>query len=279
MKLHLLSDLHLEFLNYHLENSMDADVLILAGDITIAQALHDHSTTEWSANLSINQLIAARTRSLFAAARDQFKHVIMVAGNHEFYHGKIFAGIDYLKEECDKFNITFLENDRYQINDTLFLGSTLWTDFHKSPKNLHLIKDCMNDYSVIRNDKRGYRKLLPIDTLDKHTQSLKFLKKEIETTECSQVVVISHHAPSSMSIDPYYRHDSNNEVENSAYYSDLSNFILDHPKIKVWCHGHTHYPISYHIGDTIVLSNAKGYQSAEDSAKSTGFNPTFIHQI
>lgn len=278
MRVHLLSDLHLEFSNYHIENSMNADVLILAGDITLSQPLHDHATSEWSPELGTNQMIAARTRTFFEQCKNQFDHIIMIAGNHEFYHGKFSAGLQYLKDECSKYNIHFLENESILIEDTLFLGATLWTDFHRSPQNLHLIRDQMNDYRAIRHDAKGYRKLLPIDTLNRHTQSLNFLKDELTDTETDKIVVITHHAPSFMSINPAYRMDKNNDVQNSAYYSELSEFILDNPKIKVWCHGHTHYPVDYQIGDTRVISNPRGYQSAMSSEK-TGFDINFTFEI
>lgn len=42
MKIALASDLHLEFGDIHLTNDQGADVLLLAGDIMIAQDLHDH---------------------------------------------------------------------------------------------------------------------------------------------------------------------------------------------------------------------------------------------
>lgn len=58
---------------------------------------------------------------------------------------------------------------------------------------------------------------------------------------------------------------------NGAYCSDLSNFILDHPQIKYWIHGHLHDAVDYMIGSTHITSNPRGYTSFEDTSN---FNPT-----
>ena len=42
MKIKLVSDLHLEFSDIYITNDDKCDVLILGGDIMIAQDLHDH---------------------------------------------------------------------------------------------------------------------------------------------------------------------------------------------------------------------------------------------
>ena len=42
MKIKLVSDLHLEFSDINITNDDNCDVLILGGDICIAQDLHDH---------------------------------------------------------------------------------------------------------------------------------------------------------------------------------------------------------------------------------------------
>ncbi len=34
-----------------------------------------------------------------------------------------------------------------------------------------------------------------------------------------------------------------------GYSSDLNDFIMDHPQIKLWTHGHTHEDFDYMIGD------------------------------
>ena len=45
MRVQIVSDLHLEFDDINITNAGDVDVLVLAGDIMIAQDLHDHPET------------------------------------------------------------------------------------------------------------------------------------------------------------------------------------------------------------------------------------------
>ena len=60
---------------------------------------------------------------------------------------------------------------------------------------------------------------------------------------------------------------------NCAYFSRLSDFILDHPQIKTWVHGHVHNFTDYMIGDTHVLANPRGYVGYESIADE--FDPSF----
>jgi len=179
MKIKLVSDLHLEFSDIMIPNDADYDLLILSGDIMVAQDLHDHQdenvrTAAMLEMLGSRQLKSQRFRDFLKRCSFQFPHVIYVAGNHEFYHGKFFASIDHLREECAKYpNVYFLENDVKVINDIVFMGATLWTDCNKhDPFTLHALADMMNDFRIIRNDDAGYRTLKPADIADRHRKTL-----------------------------------------------------------------------------------------------------------
>ena len=54
---------------------------------------------------------------------------------------------------------------------------------------------------------------------------------------------------------------------NGAYHSDLTEFIMDRPEIKLWVHGHMHDDFDYMIGDTRVVCNPRGYIGYETRAK------------
>ena len=64
---------------------------------------------------------------------------------------------------------------------------------------------------------------------------------------------------------------------NGAYSSDLSEFILDNPEIKVWTHGHTHDNFDYMIGSTRIICNPRGYKGYEEQAEH--FDPTIGFDI
>jgi hypothetical protein len=55
-------------------------------------------------------------------------------------------------------------------------------------------------------------------------------------------------------------------IMNGGYSSSLDDFILDHPQIKLWTHGHTHHVFDYMIGSCRVLCNPRGYDGYEDRA-------------
>jgi hypothetical protein len=54
---------------------------------------------------------------------------------------------------------------------------------------------------------------------------------------------------------------------NGAFHSDLSDFILDRPHIKLWTHGHMHNTSDYLVGNTRVVCNPRGYVKYEQRAK------------
>jgi len=68
---------------------------------------------------------------------------------------------------------------------------------------------------------------------------------------------------------------ANDFLMNGAYHSDLSEFILDHPQIKLWTCGHTHHAHWYYMGDTLISCNPRGYESYSGK-EHTGWNPDFV---
>jgi Icc-related predicted phosphoesterase len=91
---------------------------------------------------------------------------------------------------------------------------------------------------------------------------MNYFREELPKHSDKPVVVITHHAPSFMSISEQYRGPGDYHM-NGGYASDLSEFILDHPQIKAFVHGHVHSQHSYDIGDTRILCNPRGYVGHE----------------
>ena len=158
MKIKLVSDLHLEFSDIDIPNTHGYDVLILAGDIMVAEDLYDIPSPEPYAPGGMREFQSkikrvGLWRKFLKRVSDDFPHVIYIAGNHEFYHGKWARTLDILHEECAKFpNVHFLECESIKIDEVTFIGGTLWTDMNKGdPLTLHAVRDMMNDFRVIRN--------------------------------------------------------------------------------------------------------------------------------
>jgi DNA repair exonuclease SbcCD nuclease subunit len=261
-------------------------VLILGGDICVAQDLHDHpepnNTADQAAiaagtGLGRRQAAAQRYRDFFKRCSFQFPHVIYIMGNHEFYNGKFFAGIDYMREELAKYpNIYMLEQDTKVIDDVTFVGATLWTDMNKGdPLTMHAIEGMMNDFRIIKNDKRNYAPMSARDVASRHARTLQYFRSVLAEQHDRKFVVVGHHTPSFQSMHPMYQAQT---LMNGGYHSDLSEFIMDHPQIKLWTHGHTHHPFDYMIGETRIVCNPRGYEN-DGYSEQTGWNPNIVLEV
>jgi predicted phosphodiesterase len=284
MKIKLVSDLHLEFSDINIKNDESCDVLILGGDIMVASDLHDHpepaNTVDQTAiangtGLGRRQLSAQRFRDFLKRVSFQFPHVIYVAGNHEFYHGKWERTLKVLHDECGKFpNVHFLEQESKTINDVTFIGGTLWTDMNKGdPLTLHAVRDMISDFRVILKENEGYTRLKPADTCIRHKKMLQYIRSVVAEQHDRKFVVVGHHSPSKLSTHEQY---ANEHLMNGAYSSDLSEFIMDHPQIKLWTHGHTHHPFDYVVGETRIVCNPRGYEGYEPES---GWNPNIVLEV
>ena len=268
-KIALASDLHLEFETITLPNTENAKVLILSGDICVAHSLHDHPidkpVPEDAMKPGSNQGAAVKYREFFHHVSQEYDHVIYIAGNHEFYHGRFPDVYDWLREEIKNYeNIHFLNRDSVEIDDVTFVGGTLWTDMNrKDPSTLQIIEGALNDFRIVRNSQHNYRKFLPIDTVYDHEKTLEYIKQVVDTDSAKKYVVVGHHAPTALSIHEKYKKDY---WINGGYHSDLSEFILDRPQIVLWTHGHMHDPFDYMMGETRIVCNPRGYKGHDPHA-------------
>ena len=108
---------------------------------------------------------------------------------------------------------------------------------------------------------------MPEDVVMDHQAMLSYINDMCAINPCGKIVVVGHHAPSKQSTHPRYK-GPKEQLINGAYSSDLSEFILDRPQIKLWTHGHTHEPFDYMVGSTRVFANPRGYINYEDLADS-----------
>jgi predicted phosphodiesterase len=269
MKIRVVSDLHLEFSDIFIKNSdaNDIDVLILSGDIMVASKV-----------LKPQSEYGIRFRDFLKRCSFQFPHVIYVMGNHEFYDGgDFYKSVDMMRSACGVHNnVYLLERDTKVIDDVVFVGGTLWTDMNKfDPLTLHAVRDMMNDYRAIRNDKNGYIPLKPADTVERHRQTRDYIMHVVDENKDKKCVVVTHHTPSFQSCHEQYRSDY---LMNGAYHSELSELIFDRPQIKLWTHGHTHHAFDYMIGETRVVCNPRGYESSWGT-EHTGWDPSIEIEV
>ncbi|MDP1654930.1 MAG: metallophosphoesterase [Hylemonella sp.] len=234
MKIQLASDLHLELLEAVLPGDKlvspapDVDLLVLAGDIHKPERVID----------------------LFG---DWPVPVLFVAGNHEFYGRDWMATRQFLKTAFQGTSVTFLDNDVLHMGRVRFLGCTLWTDFQqRGYAQSSLMEQAgarLNDYFKIQNVDGT---LQPQDTLNDHIASRAWLGDELERPFDGLTIVITHHAPHSLSIHP--RHAGS--LLNAGFASDLTPLLH---KADLWLHGHVHDSFDYRIGGCRVVANPAGY--------------------
>ena len=275
MKISLVSDVHLEFGDLDFENDQGAQVLILSGDICVA---HDITQRDPYGVMG-PEYRSNRFHDFFQRCHARFPHVIYIVGNHEYYNGDFATAFAHLKDVLGYLpNLHVLEKESITIDDVTFLCGTLWTDMNREdPDTLYRIRSYMNDFRIIKDsrhpvhykDSEGHRhtrdgRFSPEATVEEHRAMLKFVKESIATNPTGKYVVVGHHAPSKASTHAQY---ANQTMVNGAYSSDLDQFILDRPQIKLWTHGHTHHEFDYMIGSCRVMCNPRGYDGYEQQAE------------
>ena len=107
-------------------------------------------------------------------------------------------------------------------------------------------------------------KFSPEDAMEEHVKFRGYIQQIIEGNPAQKFVVCGHHSPSKLSTHPRYADDV---IMNGGYSSDMNDYILDHPQIRLWTHGHTHHPFDYRIGSTRIVCNPRGYVGHEQQTQ------------
>ena len=155
-------------------------------------------------------------------------------------------------------NIHVLDNETFELDGKVFIGTTLWTDMNKGcTQTMSQAEAFMPDFRIVKyNDSVNYTKLTPLQSTKEHDKSVKYVQHVIENSKDKDVIVVSHHAPSKNSIHPRYAHET---LMNGAFHSELDYMMELADNIKLWIHGHMHDEFNYNIGITNVVCNPRGY--------------------
>ena len=247
-KIKVISDLHLE--TYGVVNSLDFnqlvqvnlnDILCLVGDIGNPFSLLYKNFIKWCSQ--------------------RFYKVFIIAGNHEYYNStlqKTNLQIEYI---ClTLFNVHFLNNSSFIIDNTIFIGTTLWSFIPE--EHSEKIEQSINDYKYILEFTTEICNQL-------HIQSVEYIKSSIQQyKESHEIIILSHHSP-------LLSNTSKTQLEklptNYAFSSDQSDIMKPNdrpppvglrPDIKYWIYGHTHHnhKNNYFTFNNIkLISNQLGY--------------------
>jgi Icc-related predicted phosphoesterase len=296
MKIAVTSDVHLEFGDLDLHNDENADVLILGGDILVANDCKNFGYVDEQIMAATPSMLARGERyyNFMKRCSERFPQVILIMGNHEHYHGDYAETTSIIRTLVGEFsNIHFLDKEWRIINGVLFFGGTLWTNMNnEDEQTLHQIAYMMNDYRGVKNSSRTVQYRVPDLTKDEsdafkfkerpamfspedsvvdHKEFLKKLDEVLELHPDIPTVVVGHHAPSKASTHPRYKTEW---LMNGAYSTNLDNYILDRRQIRLWTHGHTHEDFDYMIGTTRIVCNPRGYDGYEERADN--FNLKYV---
>lgn len=253
MKLHILSDLHMEIMPYNL-HVFDADVIVLAGDIA-----EGSNGIEWAATLL--KLTDA--------------NIIYIAGNHEFYHTELNDTRQKISAFCKQHErLHYLENGEVIIDGVRFLGATLWTDFELTlPEDqkttFRMSELSLTDFRLIRHDESRFKVK---DAINMHRDSVTFIEAKLDEDFAGKTVVITHHAPALQSVAPKYQ-----DSFLKTYFASNLDHLLG--RSDIWIHGHTHVKSDYRIGKTRVICNPRGRPDNAQQAENSQFNPALIIEI
>jgi Icc-related predicted phosphoesterase len=192
--------------------------------------------------------------------------VLMVAGNHEFYHSFVPHELTLARTHASNFNIHFLENDTLVLNGTRFIGATLWTDYRifgdtNTGASMSACAGGMNDHRLIGWQKQPWLRFRPQEAALLHHRSRAFINEALANPfGDGPTVVISHHAVHWNSVLPQYRTDP----VTAAFVSDMTATIEAY-RPAMWVHGHVHNSSDYHVDQTRIICNPHGYGN-ENSA-------------
>lgn len=263
MKIDLCSDLHLEF--SEIQHSSEffknpkGDFLLIAGDTCESRHLKHY----WH---------------FFSLIDEKWPKTFIISGNHEHYSSNFNKSIQDMGAFAESFSgIKFLHNECVELDENhLLIGSTLWTDFCRG-KPLAMIEaqNSMNDYRYIRTETTNYGKITPKFILEEHLKAKSAIQKHIDEHPNHNIILMVHHGVSFLSRNTNY----SSSILDCAYHSDLSEFILDNPRIKLIVHGHTHQPLDYVIGDCRIVCNPRGYDCEQDYSDYVEYQPKFIEVL
>jgi hypothetical protein len=287
MRIHLISDLHLETCAYTVPTGLECDVIVAAGDIGVGtQGVEYLKTLPWP--------------------------VVYVPGNHEYYPsapGEVTDCVQRLAEirsAARGTNVHVLDGESVVVGATRFVGATLWTDFGGAHDGLiWAAQRHLRDYDSIgagtlnassefvelvrrfevkiagRSEKTVQQVLAaglfhPAHAYGLHRRAVRAIDRLLSRPFEGATVVVTHHAPSyavlretgirERALEPAYWHmhgigDHSSLAVVAGYASNLDGLLRKHAEgIALWCHGHRHFASDIAHEGVRIVCNPRGRQ-------------------
>jgi len=299
-------DLHSDFARTLADAYSSADVVVAAGDIGAREHAieflqnafpkkpviyvpgnHDH----WAGE------VYATLRKMKDAAAGSNVHLHFDGGGTIEIDGVLFCGATLWTNYglrgvaeanfkrapgvmSDYGNIQYQEQRVYQPHEVMLEAQNTMNDYRKIRvrKNGAKIYDAPRD--ALGNLKKEVpRRLNPQDLLAFHKVALANIQAAMAAAANAgkKLVVVTHHAPSVLSL--LYKGETIEKhfyVPSDPFYASHLDYLMHGEDAPVlWVHGHTHIATAYEVGNTVVVSNPKGYGYGDD----TGFEMGKIAEI
>ncbi len=239
MQIHVLSDLHLEFVpGYSPEPVPTADITVVAGDL-------GHSP------------------DILERLADWPTPVIFVPGNHEYDQQDVDEAEEELREAATALGITYLNENVTVVDGVRFVGVTRWADFDLlGEENRERCMKAGQAYLRIMGSSRRGRLFDAQAVRELGLRQRAWLAETMRTPFEGKTVAITHFGPSKRSADPRY-----GLVKGTASFCNNDDDLI--PLADVWIHGHLHCAHDYEVdrpdaSTTRVVCNPRGYENRRE---------------
>ena len=118
-------------------------------------------------------------QEFFKTCSEQFKHVVYVVGNHEHYNYQFNYTVNDLKRKLAHYeNIHVLDNETFEYDGKVFIGSTLWTNMNQECElTMNAAEFAMPDFKIIKYfDGINYYKFTPEQSVREHVKCIDYVR-------------------------------------------------------------------------------------------------------
>jgi predicted phosphodiesterase len=266
------------------KDGKSANVLVLAGDIGNLKGEITHSKTNTS-----SQFYEGKLYHFLKYCSENWKIVMYVPGNHEFYHSrKTYSTLcNEYQTLCSQFpNVYWLYNECLMINDIHFYGTPLFTEL-----DIGGSYSTLNDFCHIhtKNDK-GWTIPMTVSSWNRefsqpcHTWLQTILKDISKLNDetykkdntLTKIVLITHFPPIREGTS-HPKYDGQSTDLKHYFANDIHKLLQEYlPEGSIVISGHTHYCYDFVKDGIRYVSHQMGYLSEMDD---TGFMDCFREVI
>jgi len=241
MKIHLMSDLHVEsHLTELVAGAGRDDVLCLvAGD--------------WANGDTIKR------DGYSKVANPHGVPIVTIRGNHEWYDLNLHHHDTVHRKAAIAAGMTLLDRERFELNSWTILGCTLWSNFELYGPRIAGAAGteahrCISDFGYIRN---GRKALAPLAAIAMYERDHAWLDEQLAACDPERTIVMTHFGPHPNSVHEIYRENPGATLMNPYYANNTG--LIEKYQPALWVHGHTHELLDYTVGRTRVFCNPRGY--------------------